>query len=139
VKENEGEMASAGTGTRKEKTEMQITVSCESEAKVAALVERLNLEFEQGRVTRKDLASYLLIRGCDGFTDDDSVELKRRTLTDVSLLEFALRQARETGQIGEELRSLLWKGVNAPRVEKRAKKTRRNNRINDAALGENGS
>ena len=119
---NTEERENAEDKKQKEKTEIQITVNVAAEMRVAVLVAKVNDGFDHGRVSRKDLASYLLIKACDEFTHDDIAKVRSLVLTDVILLEHLLRAARETGSIPTELREMLWKNINLTPSAKKSKK-----------------
>lgn len=108
---------------KREKTEIQITVSIQSEAIVSKLVDRVNEGFDHGRVTRKDLVSYLLVKAAESFDQDDIGKIRSQVLTDVDLLEHLLKEARASGVIPSELRDILWKNINLTPGAKKSKKS----------------
>ncbi|HEY8269832.1 MAG TPA: hypothetical protein VIG33_03025 [Pseudobdellovibrionaceae bacterium] len=115
---------------KKEKNEIQITIGTLAEMKVSNLLDCVNDGFELGRVSRKDLASYLLLKAVEKFNDEDVVKVRGQTLTDLSLLEYELKQARETGFVPEDLREFLRKKANLALGSKKSKKTGQNKNSN---------
>ena len=110
------------TSEKREKTEIQITVSIEAEATVSKLLAKKNQEMEPVRLSRKDFVSYLLEKSCAAFGDEDLIQLKRRNINEVILLEHALRQFKENGMISDELRESLWKNIDLTPSAKKSRK-----------------
>lgn len=116
---------------KRERSEIQITVTIEAEALLSTLVEQVNDGFEMSRVSRKDLASYLLVKAAEDFNQDDISRVRSRALTDVHLLEHLLKEARSTGVIPAELRDVLWKNINLAPGGRKSKRAGRDKGIND--------
>ncbi len=120
----ENNQASMNEGkAKKEKDEVQITVSLDCEQKLSDLVERLNGEFDIGRITRKHVAIYLLDQGILNFSEEDAQAVKHSILTDVMLLEHAYKPAKDTGLIPDVLKKFLWKSMNLTGSSKKLKKS----------------
>ena len=110
--------------TKKEKDEVQITVSLACEKKLQECLETINNGFDLARVTRKHLAIFLIERSIKDFDEDDVQAVRNSSLSDVVLLEKALKDARESGLVPEELREILWKSHSLAQSPKRTKKSR---------------
>lgn len=108
---------------KKEKDEIQITISLECERFLSEQLEKVNKDFELGRVTRKHLAVYILEKGLKEFSEDDIQAARQTTLTDLMLLDHLYRQAKENGVVPEVLREFLWKSMNLTAASKRTKKS----------------
>lgn len=117
--------------TKKEKDEVQVTVSLEHEAKLRMMVKRVSEGFEMARVTRKQILAHIIDSAFDKFHDDDIHAVRKSTLTDMSLLEFEMREIRRTGVVPEALREYLWKTRDLTQSPKRQKKTKHDAYIND--------
>lgn len=108
---------------KKEKDEIQITISLECERILSAQLEKVNQDFEFGRVTRKHLAVYILEKSLKNFSEDDIQAVRQTTLTDLMLLDHLYRQAKESGVVPDALREILWKSMNLTAGPKKAKKS----------------
>ena len=119
MKEEEGE-----PNTKKEKDEVQVTVSIEHERKLQKMLSQISDGFEMARVTRKQVLAHIIDKIFDAFSDEDIQAVRKSTLTDMSLLEFEIREIRKTGIVPEVLREYLWKSRNLTQGPKRTKKSR---------------
>ncbi len=121
---------------KKEKDEVQVTVSLEHEAKLRKMVKRVSDGFEMARVTRKQILAHIIDSAFDKFQDEDIQAIRKSTLTDMSLLEFEIREIRRTGVVPEALREYLWKTRDLTQSPKRQKKTKQEVYINDISTKE---
>ncbi len=100
----------------------KITVSKESEEAVSQIVKRVNDGFIGGKVNRQDITSLLLIRACQNLNDEDISSIRHDFISDIALLEVALKKARETGKMPESLREALMSQMGLIPTPKRNKK-----------------
>ncbi len=112
------------SNTKKEKDEVQVTVSIEHERKLQKMLNQVSDGFEMARVTRKQILAHIIDKIFEAFNDDDIQAVRKSTLTDMSLLEFEIREIRKTGIVPDALREYLWKSRNLTQSPKRAKKSR---------------
>ncbi|MGZ3771362.1 MAG: hypothetical protein ACXWRG_17055 [Bdellovibrio sp.] len=108
---------------KKEKDEIQITVTLDCESALSDQLDKVNEGFEFGRVTRKQLAVYLLEKGLREFNDDDVQAVRQSTLTDILILDHLYRQAKESGVVPDALKEILWKTMNLTGATKKPKKS----------------
>ncbi len=100
----------------------KITVTKEAEEAVSQVVLRINEGFVAGKVNRQDITSLLLIRACQNLNDEDISSIRHDFISDVALLEVALKKARETGKMPESLREALMNQMGLIATPKRNKK-----------------
>lgn len=112
------------SNTKKEKDEVQVTVSIEHERKLQKMLNQVSDGFDMARVTRKQILAHVIDKIFEVFNDDDIQAVRKSTLTDMSLLEFEIREIRKTGIVPDALREYLWKSRNLTQSPKRAKKSR---------------
>ena len=101
----------------------KITVTKKAEEAVSLAVLRVNDGFVGGRVNRQDVTSLLLIRACKNLNDEDISSIRNDFISDVALLEVALKKARETGKMPDSLREALMSQMGLNVSPKRNKKT----------------
>ncbi len=114
---------------------MQVTVSIEHERKLQKMLEQVSDGFDMARVTRKQVLAHIIDKTSEAFNDEDIQAVRKSTLTDMSLLEFEIREIRRTGVVPEALREYLWKSRNLTQSPKRPRKSRQSEYIN--AIPEN--
>lgn len=112
------------SNTKKEKDEVQVTVSIEHERKLQKMLNQVSDGFDMARVTRKQILAHVIDKIFEAFNDEDIQAVRKSTLTDMSLLEFEIREIRKTGIVPDALREYLWKSRNLTQGPKRAKKSR---------------
>lgn len=121
---------------KQEKDEVQITISLECERKLHERVAQINEGFELTRVTRKHLAIYVIEGALAQFTEEDVQAVRQSTLTDLTLLEKAFREAKASGVVPQELRDYLWKSLDLTQSPKRTKKSRQSKYSKDIHMNE---
>ena len=112
------------SNTKKEKDEVQVTVSIEHERKLQNMLSQVSDGFDMARVTRKQILAHVIDKIFEAFNDEDIQAVRKSTLTDMSLLEFEIREIRKTGIVPDALREYLWKSRSLNQSPKRAKKSR---------------
>lgn len=109
---------------KKEKDEVQVTVSIEHEEKLQRMLMIVNDGFDLAKVSRKQILAHIIDEADAGFNDDDVQAIRRGSITEMALLEQAIREIKKTGIVPEVLREFLWKSNNLTQSPKRAKKSR---------------
>lgn len=112
------------TKTKKEKDEVQVTVSIEHEEKLQKMLVVVNHGFDLAKVSRKQILAHIIDEAESSFSDDDVQAIRRGSITEMVLLEQAIREIKKTGVVPEALREFLWKSSNLTQSPKRSKKTR---------------
>ncbi len=116
---------------KKDKDEAQVTISLDSERKLKQLLERVNNNFEFGKITRKQLLDHVIEQATLDFTDDNIQAVRQSCITDLMLFEKQFRVAKKTGVVPDALREYLWKSSDLTHSPKRNKKTRLEKYNND--------
>lgn len=120
---------------KKEKDEVQVTISNECERKLRELVSKISNGFDMARVTRKHVLAHVISQAHSMFSEDDIQAVRKSTITEMSLLDREIREIRRTGVIPEALREYLWKTSNLTQSPKKSKKSRQTEYSN--AISEN--
>lgn len=117
---------------QKDELVVKITVTKQAEEAVSQIVNRVNDGFEAGRVNRQDVASWILIRFIETFSEADVQQLRAVFFNEIALLEAILKRAKQGGALPSELKSALMGQVNAPSVgSKKPKRVLTREFIND--------
>lgn len=96
-----------------------IRISKEADDAMTALLRRVNSSDDRIRVTKWNMASYIIEKFCPTFTPDDTKALYMRTVTEMDLFKGAYKRALETGVIPDNLRDLLFANAGlAPSTKK---------------------
>ena len=85
----------------------KITVTKEAEELLTGLMKRVNEGFNNGRVNRQDLASWLLTKSCNE-SDETLIENIRADHFDaIMMFEALLKKSKESGVLVPELQGFL--------------------------------
>lgn len=103
---------------------MQVTVSIEHERKLQKILDRVSDGFDMARVTRKQVLGHVIDKTFETFGEEDIQAIRKSTLTDMSLLEFEIREIRRTGVVPEAISEYLWNSRNLTQSPKRPRKSR---------------
>lgn len=110
---------------------IKITITKEAGDILVAILGKANEGFEAGRITRQDLASFIVEKFNANFTEKDLMQLRQKHYDDESMFDAIHRKMRETGEIPDFIREALRKqfqGNDEP--TKKNKKSLKDN-IND--------
>ncbi len=111
---------------------IKITVTKEAGEMLADLVVRANEGFEGGKINRQNLASYVIEKFKNNFSDKDLAQLRQLHYDDAAMLEAMYRKMKETGDIPDFLREALKKQFHGIDDSlKRTKKSLTREYIND--------
>lgn len=88
---------------------IKITITKEAGETLAALVVRANEGFEGGKINRQNLASYIIEKYKNNFSDRELAHLRQLHYDDAAMLEAMYKKMKETGEIPEFLREALKK------------------------------
>ena len=106
--------------TQKEDVVAKITVTKEAEEAVSQIVAKVNDGFEGGRVNRQDVASWILTRFIETFSDLEIQQLRATFFNEIALLEVILKRAKQSGSVPAELKAALLgqMGSQSPTIKK---------------------
>ncbi len=107
-----------------------IRITKEADDALSGLMQRLNDDDAIAKVSKLDLASFVLARFCPGISNDDLRELQLKLLSEVDLLKLAYKRALASGTIPENLREILYLNAGLTPEAKKAKKSRQHNGSN---------
>ncbi len=110
---------------------VKITVSKAIVDNLNDLVEKVNSEFDVGRVHRQDVASWIIAQFLKSYTDHDVNLIRQSQYTDALMLESIYRRAKETGEIPDFLRDALRKQFQDDAETPKRKKALTKKSIND--------
>ncbi len=101
----------------------KITVTKLAEEAVSQIVSRVNDGYDAGRVNRQDVASWILTRFIETFSEAEVQQIRAAFFNEIALLEAILKKAKQGGNLSEELKSALMGQVNVTTLG--PKKTKR--------------
>lgn len=101
-----------------------IRISKEADEALTGLLRRVNDADEALKITKWNMASYIIEKFCPSFTTDDIKAIYMRTVTEMDLFKGAYKRAMETGVIPDNLRELLFTNAGLTPSPKKIKKTR---------------
>lgn len=120
----------------KEEVVAKITVTREAEEAVSQVVGKVNEGFEAGRVNRQDVASWILSRFIESFSDSDVQQIRAAFFNEIALLEAILKKAKQNGSVPTELKAALLGQLNmASGAAKKGKRSLTKEFINDELKG----
>ena len=88
---------------------IKITITKEAGDILVAILGKANEGFEAGRITRQDLASFIVEKFNANFTEKDLMQLRQKHYDDESMFDAIHRKMRETGEIPDFIREALRK------------------------------
>lgn len=88
---------------------VKITISRESEAKLLELLEKVNDGFENGKVNRQDLASWVLSSFCDNTNIKTIEAIRADHFDEIMVLEAMLKNAKKNGGLHADMLSFIRK------------------------------
>lgn len=119
----------------KEDIVSKITITKSAEEAVSQVVSKVNDGFEGGRVNRQDVASWILSRFVETFSDMETQQIRAAFFNEIALLEAILKKAKQSGSVPAELKTALLGQVNLSLGSKRSKKVL-TNKLTDGQLEE---
>lgn len=105
-----------------EETVVKITVTKQAEEAVSQVVNKVNDGFDAGRVNRQDVASWILTRFVETFSDMDVQLIRSAFFNEIALLEAILKKAKQSGNLPTELKTALMGQINLQPTESRKTK-----------------
>lgn len=102
----------------------KINISSSADEALTQSVERVNQGFEGGRVTKGDMASWLIVHGAGELSEDTLEEIRKAHFNQVTYLEGLLKKLKSTGRgnLGPEELSTLQIMVGQPSLQSGARK-----------------
>lgn len=111
---------------------IKITITKEAGETLATLVVRANEGFEGGKINRQNLASYIIEKYKNNFSDRELAHLRQLHYDDAAMLEAMYKKMKETGEIPDFLREALKKQFQGnDELPKRNRKSLTKEYIND--------
>lgn len=81
-----------------EKTLAKIAISSSADAALSKILEQVNANFEGGRVTKVDLASWLITRSTESLDDSTIDEIQKAHFNQVAYLDALVKKMRASGR-----------------------------------------
>lgn len=111
---------------------LRITVNKNAERALVAVVDQVNEGYVGGKVNRTQVANWILLRFQESLNDAVVKEVRMEYFDEVAMLESILRQAKESGKVPSEFKSLLQRQIASEELPKKSiKKALTKNVIND--------
>lgn len=92
---------------QKEAVVAKITITKLAEESVNQVTSRVNDGFEAGRVNRQEIASWILVKFLETFSDTEVQQIRTAFFNEIALLEAILKRAKQSGIVPEELKTAL--------------------------------
>lgn len=107
MKEETSENKNSKIKEEASKKEGRMVISLEAEAAVSEFADAVNSDFEAGRATRYDAASFMLIWFKENAPTDVLFELRRRLANGFSMLDALQKKYKAHGELPPELKAVL--------------------------------
>lgn len=116
------------TGTEKEEDRtnqtvgaklQRIVVSNESLAALKIIIDKVNDGFNGGRVNQTEIANWIILRFQSELDEAQIKEIRAEYFDEVAMLESILKQAKESGKVPTDFKSLLQKQLGLDEPTKR--------------------
>lgn len=119
------------TGTEKEEDRtnqtvsaklQRIVVSNESLAALKIIIDKVNDGFNGGRVNQTEIANWIILRFQSELDETQIKEIRAEYFDELAMLESILKQAKESGKVPTDFKSLLQKQLGLDEPTKRKTK-----------------
>lgn len=116
------------TGTEKEEDRtnqtvsaklQRIVVSNESLSALKVIIDKVNDGFNGGRVNQTEIANWIILRFQSELDEAQIKEIRAEYFDEVAMLESILKQAKESGKVPTDFKSLLQKQLGLDEPTKR--------------------
>jgi Fe-S cluster assembly ATPase SufC len=98
----------------------RIVVSNESLAALKAIIDKVNDGFNGGKVNQTEIANWIILRFQSELDESQIKDIRAEHFDEVAMLENILKQAKESGKVPTDFKSLLQKqfGLDEPTKRK---------------------
>ena len=98
----------------------RIVVSNESLVALKAIIDKVNDGFNGGKVNQTEIANWIILRFQSELDESQIKDIRAEHFDEVSMLENILKQAKESGKVPTDFKSLLQKqfGLDEPTKRK---------------------
>ena len=98
----------------------RIVVSNESLFALKAIIDKVNDGFNGGKVNQTEIANWIILRFQSELDESQIKEIRAEHFDEVAMLESILKQAKESGKVPMDFKSLLQKqfGLDEPTKRK---------------------
>jgi hypothetical protein len=96
----------------KDENTTKIPITKEAEKLFSEIVDKVNAGFEAGRLVRRDVASWIISRFSNRYSDADIKEMRQDHLSEDILLESFYRKMKDLNQLPPEVRKILLSTLN---------------------------
>lgn len=116
---------------KKEKDEVQVTISNDIESKLQELLDKASQGFDLAKITRKQLLAHIIEKAVSSVDETEIQAIQRSSISDMSLFEQLYKEVKKSGVVPDAIREYLWKSHNLTQGPKKVKKIRQTDYIND--------
>lgn len=120
-KEREEEDTEETKSSGNEKVQ-RITASKEAQNALKAVTDRVNDGFMGGKINQTEMANWILLRFQDELDEARIKEIRAEHFDEVAMLESILKQAKESGKVPSDFKTLLQKQFGRDESPKRKSK-----------------
>ncbi len=105
----------------------KIAITKESDRALIELLMRIHDGFNAGRATKQELASFIIMRFFNSYSDSDIHEIRSQFFDPILMMEAELRKAKETGILSDAVKEFFQNQFMGSSVtQPNAKKTKKN-------------
>lgn len=87
----------------------KIAISREADAALVEVIDRINEDFDLGKINKQDISSYMILEFFKGLKEPDVHKMRMFFFDPVIMLERTLRKAKETGELSDSMKEILFK------------------------------
>jgi len=120
----------------------KLAITKDADRALTEVLGRINEGFDAGKATKQDVASQIILHFSKDYSDADLHAIRVQFFNPILLMEAVLKKAKETGNLPDNMRDLLYQQFvstsNPQPAAKKSKKALRDNAINDSNKNEAG-
>lgn len=93
--------------TNTEETLAKIAITKEADRHVVEILNRVNSEFEAGRVSKQDLLSWIVLKFAKEISDSDIENIRVDHFDEMAFFDFLYKKAKKTGVVPLEMKNAM--------------------------------
>ena len=111
----------------------KIAISREADTALVEVIDRINEDFDLGKINKQDISSYMILEFFKNLKEADIHKMRMFFFDPVIMLERTLRKAKETGELSDSMKEILFKQFTD--LSQSARKTKKNGKSD--VIGDN--
>jgi hypothetical protein len=127
----------------KEENIAKIAITKEADRAIVDLVARVNDGFDAGKASKQEVTSHAILNFCKTCTESEIYAIRELFFNPIALMEATLRRAKETGEIPDSLREILFQQFVSTsgngHSAKKSKKSLKSDALNESISSKDGA